>query len=48
MKGLARLLSSFVIATWVMTLVVGAIAYALCLGTAEAVTPHDHNPTRSV
>ena len=48
MKGFTRLLSGFVIATWVMTLVVGAIAYTLCLGAAEAVTPHDHKPTRSL
>jgi len=47
-KGFTRFLSSVVIATWVMTLVVGAIAYTLCLGAAEAVTPHDHKPTRSV
>jgi hypothetical protein len=31
------------IAAWVMTSVVIAIAYGLCLGTAEAVAPHDHN-----
>ena len=48
MKSFTRILSGFVIASWVMTLVVGAIAYGLCLGTAEAVTPHDHKPTRSV
>jgi len=46
-KGFARCLSGFVVASWVMTLVVAAIAYGLCLGTAEAVTPHDQN-TRSV
>ena len=45
MKRFTRLLSGFVIATWVMTLVVAAIAYALCLGTAEAVTPHGHDTT---
>ena len=48
MKSFTRLLSGLVIATWVVTLVVGAIAYTLCLGAAEAVTPHDHKPTRSV
>lgn len=34
----------FMIAAWVMTSVVVAIAYALCLGTAQAVMPHgpDH------
>jgi len=47
-KRFTRLLSGFVIATWVMALVVGAIAYTICLGAAEAVTPHDHKPTRSV
>ena len=47
MKGFTRCLSGIVIASWVMTLVVVAIAYGLCLGTAEAVTPHDHN-TRNV
>jgi hypothetical protein len=34
------------VALWVMTNVVVAIAYALCLGTAEAVVPHDHNPAQ--
>ncbi len=48
MTRFTRCLSGFVLATWVMTLVIGAIAYALCLGTAEAITPHDHGPTRSV
>lgn len=33
----------FMIAAWVMTSVVVAIAYALCLGTAEAVVPHSHD-----
>jgi hypothetical protein len=42
-KGFTRCLSGFVVASWVMTLVVAAIAYALCLGTAEAVTPHGHD-----
>jgi hypothetical protein len=46
-KGFTRCLSGFVIATWVMTSIVLAIAYGLCLGTAEAVTPHDHDATRS-
>ena len=45
MKGLTRCLSGFVVATWVMSLVVVAIAYGLCLGTAEAVTPHGQDTT---
>ena len=48
MRGFTRSLSGFVIATWVMTLVVAAIAYGLCLGTAEAVTPHGHDTRASV
>ena len=48
MKGFSRFLSGVFVATWVMTSIVVAIAYGLCLGTAEAVTHHDHNPTRSV
>jgi hypothetical protein len=46
-KGFTRYLSGFVLATWVMTSIVLAIAYGLCLGTAEAVAPQDHNATRS-
>jgi hypothetical protein len=47
-KGFNRFLSGVLVASWVMTSIVFAIAYGLCLGTAEAVTPHDHNTTRSV
>jgi len=36
-------LPPFVLAVWVMASVVVAIAYGLCLGTAEAVTPHGHD-----
>ena len=40
-------LPPFVMAVWVMASVVVAIAYGLCLGTAEAtaeaVTPHGHD-----
>ncbi len=48
MKGLGRFLSGVLLASWVMTSIVFAIAYGLCLGTAEAVTPHDHNTARTV
>jgi hypothetical protein len=37
----------FMTAAWVMTSVVVAIAYALCLGTAEAVTPHGQDTHRT-
>jgi hypothetical protein len=47
-KGISRILSGFLVASWVMTLVVVAIAYGLCLGTAEAVVPHGHDAGRSV
>ena len=40
-----RCLSGVFIAGWVMTSIVFVIAYGLCLGTAEAVTPHGHNAT---
>ena len=43
MRSLKRHLSDIAIAAWVMTLVFAAIAYGLCLGTAEAVTPHDQD-----
>jgi len=33
------------VAFWVMANVVVAIAYALCLGTAEAVAPHGQDTT---
>jgi hypothetical protein len=33
------------VAIWVMTSVVVAIAYGLCLGTAEAVSPHGQDTT---
>jgi hypothetical protein len=33
-------LPPFVVAVWVMAAVVVAIAYALCLGTAQAAAPH--------
>ena len=36
-------LPGFLVAAWVMTSVVVAIAYALCLGTAEAAVPQNHN-----
>jgi hypothetical protein len=39
-------LPPFVTAAWVMTAVVAAIAYALCLGTAEAVTPHGQDTNK--
>ena len=47
MRGFKLHCPHFVVAAWVMTSVVVAIAYALCLGTAEAVTPHDHGQTRT-
>ena len=40
MRSLKRHVSSIAIAAWVITLVFAAIAYELCLGTAEAVSPH--------
>jgi hypothetical protein len=41
-------LPSFLVATWVMSSVVIAIAYALFRGTAEAVAPHSaKTPQRS-
>ena len=43
MRGFKLHLPRFVVAAWVMTSVVIAIAYALCLGTIEAAAPHDHN-----
>jgi hypothetical protein len=42
-RGFKPALPRFMIAAWVMTSVVIAIAYALCLGTAEAVAPHGHD-----
>jgi hypothetical protein len=47
-NGVTRSVSGICVAAWVMTSIVVAIAYMLCLGTAEAVTPHPHSPTRSV
>ncbi|MDQ7248656.1 hypothetical protein [Dongia sedimenti] len=49
MRGfkLALPLPRFMIAAWVMTSVVVAIAYGLCLGTAEAVTPHGTDTHRA-
>jgi hypothetical protein len=47
-KGFSRYLSGFLVGTWVMASIVVAIAYGLCLGTAEAVAPHDHDTARSV
>jgi hypothetical protein len=44
MRRFAFRLPGFVTATWVMTLVVFAIVYGLCLGTAEAALPHHPNP----
>lgn len=41
MRGFKLRMPRFMIAAWVMTAVVVAIAYALCLGTAQAVMPHD-------
>ena len=43
MRGFKLHCPRFMIAAWVMTSVVVAIAYALCLGTAEAVVPHGHD-----
>lgn len=45
MKHVIRCVSGLVVAAWVMTSIMVAIAFGLCLGTAEAVTPHDHNTT---
>jgi hypothetical protein len=45
-RGFKLALPRFMIAAWVMTSVVVAIAYALCLGTAEAVVPHGHDTTQ--
>ena len=39
-------LPGFIVALWVMSSVVVAIAYALCLGTAEAAAPQNHNTTQ--
>jgi hypothetical protein len=36
----------FLIAAWVMTAVAVAIAYGLCLGTAQAVIPHGPDHTQ--
>ena len=47
MRGFKLALPRFMIAAWVMTSVVVAIAYGLCLGTAEAVTPHGQDNTAS-
>jgi hypothetical protein len=47
-KGFSRILSGVLVAAWVMTSIVVAIAYGLCLGTAEAVAPHGHDAARSV
>jgi hypothetical protein len=38
-------LPPFVVAIWVMTSVVVAIVYGLCMGTAEAVSPHGQDTT---
>ena len=38
-------LPPFLMAIWVMTSVVVAIAYGLCMGTAEAVSPHGQDTT---
>ena len=46
MRGFRLQLPRFMIAAWVMTSVVVAIAYALCLGTAEAVVPHGPDHTQ--
>lgn len=45
MRGFRLAMPRFMIAAWVMTSVVVAIAYGLCLGTAQAVIPHgpDHS-----
>jgi hypothetical protein len=45
MRGFNLALPRFMIAAWVMTSVVVAIAYGLCLGTAEAVAPHGKDHT---
>ncbi|HVY98406.1 MAG TPA: hypothetical protein VHA35_02815 [Dongiaceae bacterium] len=47
MKRFARSVSGVFVAAWVMTAIVVAIAYVLCLGTAEAVAPHPQAPTRT-
>jgi hypothetical protein len=46
MRAFKLALPRFLVATWVMASVVVAIAYALCLGTAEAVTPHGPDHTQ--
>jgi hypothetical protein len=40
MRGLANI----AIAAWVMTVMVMAVGYGLCLGAAEAVTAPGHQP----
>jgi hypothetical protein len=45
-KGFTRSASGIFVAAWVMASIVIAIAYVLCLGTAEAVTSHADNPAQ--
>jgi hypothetical protein len=40
-------LPPFLVAIWVMASVVVAIAYGLCMGTAEAVSPHGQDTART-
>jgi hypothetical protein len=42
MKRFRLHLPGFLVAAWVMASVTIAIAYALCLGTAEAAVPPPH------
>lgn len=46
MRGFKLAMPRFMIAAWVMTSVVVAIAYTLCLGTAQAVIPHGPDHTQ--
>jgi hypothetical protein len=39
-------LPGFVVAVWVMASVIIAVAYALCLGAAEAVAAHRRDTTQ--
>jgi hypothetical protein len=47
MKAFRLALPRFLIAAWVMTAVVVAIAYGLCLGTAQAFVPHGQDTHRT-
>jgi len=46
MRSFKPALPRFMIAAWVMTAVVVAIAYGLCLGTAQAIAPHGPDHTQ--